>query len=130
MERHVNLLGILARLWGALAMLAGASLLLLAGAAVAQFVDPAGAALGFAAGLTAAAFAMLGAFAVGWGGLHLLAGKWLKQRKPLGRVLMLALAVSNLLVLPFGTGLGLYALWVLLANDGRRLFEPAAGVGT
>ena len=30
----------------------------------------------------------------------------------------------NLLVLPFGTALGIYALWVLLTNDGRRLFEP------
>ena len=36
---------------------------------------------------------------------------------------MLGLAVVNLLVLPFGTALGGYALWVLLTNDGRRLFE-------
>jgi hypothetical protein len=26
-------------------------------------------------------------------------------------------------VLPFGTGLGVYALWALLTNEGRRLFE-------
>ena len=45
--------------------------------------------------------------------------------RPGGRVLMLALAVVNLLVLPFGTALGVYALWVLLNNEGRRLFEPA-----
>ena len=43
--------------------------------------------------------------------------------QPVGRVLMLALALVNLLVLPFGTALGIYALWVLLTNDGRRLFE-------
>ena len=48
----------------------------------------------------------------------------LRRRRPLGRVLSLALAVVNLLVLPFGTALGVYALWVLLTNDGRRLFEP------
>jgi hypothetical protein len=49
----------------------------------------------------------------------------LKRRKPLGRVLSLALAIVNLLVLPFGTAFGAYALWVLLRDDGRRLFEPA-----
>jgi hypothetical protein len=46
-------------------------------------------------------------------------------------VLTLGLALVNLLMLPFGTALGAYALWILLANDGRRLFElgvqPTAG---
>jgi len=122
-ERHVDLLGMLAALWGALVMLAGASLLLLAGGAMAELLDPVGASVGLAAGLTAAAFAVLGIFAVIWGALHLLAAKWVKQRKPAGRMLMLALALSNLLVLPFGTALGGYALWALLTNDGRHLFE-------
>lgn len=123
MERHVNLLGTLASLWGALAMLAGVSLLLLAAGALAQLLEPVAASLSLAAGLTAGAFTVLGAFAVTWGGLHVLAGRWLRQRKPLGRIAMLGLAITNLLVLPFGTALGIYALWVLLTNDGRRLFE-------
>jgi len=128
-ERHVDLLGMLARLWGALVMLAGASLLLLAGGAVAELLDPIGASVGLAAGLTAAAFAILGIFAVIWGALHLLAAKWLKQRKPAGRMLMLALALTNLLVLPFGTALGAYALWALLTNEGRHLFESQVSAG-
>ena len=119
----------LARLWGALVMLAGASLLLLAGGAVAELLDPIGASVGLAAGLTAAAFAILGIFAVIWGALHLLAAKWLKQRKPAGRMLMLALALTNLLVLPFGTALGAYALWALLTNEGRHLFESPVSAG-
>jgi hypothetical protein len=122
-ERHVNLLGVLARLWGALAVLAGVSLLLLAGGAFAQLLDPVGGSVGFAAGLTGGAFLLLGTFAVAWGALHLIAGKWLKQRRPAGRILLLALALTNLVVLPFGTALGVYALWVLLTNEGRRLFE-------
>src|SRR3954470_7082748 len=113
----------LARLWGALVVLAGVSLLLLAGGAMAELLDPAGASVGLAAGLTAGAFAVLGVFAVIWGALHLLAAKWLKQRKAGGRLLMLALALTNLLVLPFGTALGIYALWTLLTNEGRHLFE-------
>ena len=116
----------LARLWGALVMLAGVSLLLLAGGAVAELLDPIGASVGLAAGLTAAAFAILGIFAVIWGALHLLAAKWLKQRKPAGRMLMLALVLTNLLVLPFGTALGGYALWALLTNEGRHLFEAGS----
>jgi threonine/homoserine efflux transporter RhtA len=125
-ERHVDLLGMLARLWGALVMLAGVSLLLLAGGAMAELLDPVGTSVGLAAGLTAAAFAVLGVFAVVWGALHLLAAQWLKQRKPAGRMLMLALALTNLLVLPFGTALGGYALWALLTNEGRHLFESPA----
>lgn len=123
MERHVNLLGTLARLWGALAMLAGLSLLFLAGGALSQLVDPIGATVGLAAGLTATAFFVLGGFALIWGGAHVLAARWMRRRNPAGRVLMLALALTNLLVMPFGTALGIYALWVLLTNDGRRLFE-------
>ena len=49
----------------------------------------------------------------------------LKRRRASGRVLSLALALVNLLVLPFGTAFGVYALWVLLRDEGRRLFEPA-----
>ena len=125
MERHVNLLGTLASLWGALAMLAGVSLLLLAAGAFAQLIDPVGDGVGLAAGLTAGAFVLLGAFAVIWGALHLLAARWLKQRRPSGRILLLALGVTNLLVLPFGTALGVYAIWVLLTNEGRHLFETS-----
>ena len=84
-----------------------------------------GPAVEFAAGLTTLVFAGIGAFALLWGGAHVWAATLLRRRRPLGRVLTLALALVNLLVLPFGTALGVYALWVLLTNEGRRLFEPA-----
>jgi len=130
-ERHVALLGILCSLWGALAMLVGVSLLLLSVGAIAILLGPDGSAVTFAAGLTAAAFAIMGAVALVWGGAHVGASVLLRRRRPAGRVLTLGLAVVNLLMLPFGTALGAYAMWILLANDGRRLFEhsgqPAAG---
>ena len=124
MERHVNLLGILASVWGALAMLVGVSMLLLATGAVVELLDPVGSGMGFAAGLTATVFALIGIFALLWGGAHAWAAVLLKRRVPLGRVLSLGLAVVNLLVLPFGTAFGAYVLWVLLTDEGRRLFEP------
>lgn len=121
MERHVHLLGILASLWGALALLVGVSMLLMAIGALVEVADSAG----LAAALTAGLFLLVAAFALIWGGAHLWAAILLRKRKPFGRVLMLGLGVVNLLMLPIGTALGVYALWTLLTNDGRRLFEPA-----
>jgi hypothetical protein len=122
-ERHVRILAILSRLWGALTVLLGIAMLLLAVGALALLAVPQGVAVGLAAGLTASMFTVAGVFALLWGGASLWSGILLKRHRPLGRVLALALGVVNLLVLPFGTALGIYALWVLLTNDGRRLFE-------
>ena len=125
MKRHVDLLGTLATLWGALTILVGISLLLLAAGALAELLAPAANPVDFAAGVTAAVFAVIGVFALVWGGAHVWAAALLRRRRASGRVLSLALGVVNLLVLPFGTAFGAYALWVLLRDDGRRLFEPA-----
>jgi hypothetical protein len=126
-ERHVTLLGILTGLWGALALLIGVSMALIAAGALAHMLEPSGSNVGLAAGLTAGMFAVLGVIALLWGGVHVWTAALLRRRRPLGRVLALALGVVNLIVLPFGTALGIYALWVLLKNDGRRLFFDAAG---
>ena len=126
MQRHVTVLAILTGLWGALALLVGLALLLLSAGALAVLVGPDGAAVGFAAGLTAGAFAIIGLFALLWGGAHVWAALLLQRLRPGGRILVLGLAVVNLLVLPFGTALGIYALWVLLTHDGRHLFEASA----
>ena len=126
MDRHVHLVGVLTTVWGALAMLVGVSMLLLSAGALVELLDPVGTGMGFAAGLTATVFALIGVFALLWGGAHTWAALLLKRRRPLGRVLSLGLAVVNLLVLPFGTAFGAYALWVLLTDEGRRLFEHAA----
>jgi hypothetical protein len=67
----------------------------------------------------------MGVFALLWGGAHAIAATLLGRHRPAGRALMLGLGIVNLLVLPFGTALGIYTLWVLLTNDGRRVFEPA-----
>jgi len=128
-DRHVGILAILYSLWGALAMLIGVSLLLLAAGALAILFGPDGSAVGFAAGVTATAFAVMGAVALLWGGAHVGASVLLGRRQPIGRFLTLGLAVVNLLMLPFGTALGVYALWILLTDEGRRLFEPVATAG-
>ena len=123
MDRHVTLLGILASLWGVLAALVGVSMLLLAGGALTLSNAPDAEAVALAAGLTAAAFAAIGVFSLIWGIAHLWAALLLRRRAPSGRILALGLAFVDLLVFPFGTALGGYALWILLTHEGRRLFE-------
>jgi hypothetical protein len=123
MQRHVVLLGLLWSLWGALAALVGISMLLLALGALSWVLGPDREAGTFGAGLLAAVFALAGGFALLWGGAHVWTGVLVRRYVPLGRVLSLGLAVANLLILPFGTALGIYALWVLSTGDGRRLFD-------
>jgi hypothetical protein len=124
-DRHVRLLGILASLWGALAVLVGVSMLLLAAGAFALSAGPEGERVALAAGLTAIVFVSIGVFSLVWGVAHLWAAVLLRRRAPSGRLLTLGLGVVNLLVFPFGTALGAYALWILLTHEGRRLFEVA-----
>jgi hypothetical protein len=123
--RHVTILAILTTIWGALAMLIGVSMLFLAAAPVALLNAPQGESVGFAARFMAGVFALTGLFALLWGGAHVWTATRLKRRDPLGRMVGLGLALVDLLILPFGTALGIYSLWVLLTNEGRRLFESA-----
>ncbi len=51
-----------------------------------------------------------------------LIGRSLARRHASGRVLALVCAVPNLLLVPFGTALGIYTFWVLLNDDARRDF--------
>ncbi len=126
-HRHLPILILLVRLWGGISILIGVSMLLLAlGAAAILFDDtwPRDAVgTGFTVGALAAVFSVLGAFAVIWGAMHLWAAGLLRRALPLGRVLTLGLSVVNLLVLPFGTALGVYALWLLMTHESRVRFE-------
>jgi hypothetical protein len=125
-ERHVTLLGVLIGLWGGLAILIGVAMALIAAGAFAQMVEPGGPGVGFAASVTAGMFALIGVVALLWGAVHVWTAALLRRRRPLGRILALALGVVNLIVLPFGTALGIYALWVLLKNEGRLAFVPGS----
>ncbi|MHC4521099.1 MAG: hypothetical protein ACYTAS_21100, partial [Planctomycetota bacterium] len=56
----------------------------------------------------------------------LLAGYGLLKYTQWGRILALILSFLNLPAFPLGTALGIYGIYVLLHDDGRRLFEPHA----
>lgn len=124
MPIHLDVLGRLHVLLGGFAVLAGLSLLVLAGgtsaAAVslpdAQQASRAGTKL---LGWTGAVFVV--------GGITLaLVGRALAKRRPASRFWALCVAVPNLLVVPFGTALGVYTFWVLLNDDARRAYGRPA----
>jgi hypothetical protein len=122
-DSHVTLLTLLTRLWGALSMLVGVSMLFLAGGALAELRNPAVTSLALAAGVAGITFLLLALCALAWGGVHLWAAGLMDRRRARGRTVMLVLSVCNLVFLPFGTALGGYAIWVLLSPGSRRLFE-------
>jgi hypothetical protein len=122
---HLRLLGILQLTWGAIGLLLGAATLLLAVGALAIGLMDTGDRV--AAGVTAMTFGIFAGALLAGGAANAWAGRALRRREPAGRSAVLWLAVPNLFVLPFGTALGVYALWVLLHNESRRLFLGASG---
>jgi hypothetical protein len=126
-KRHVDFLSTLYLTWGAIFTLVALAGFALAGgaAAIATAGGPVRMASEMAARLTAITIGVVSFIALIWGALHLWIGRSLRRHLPSARLLALGLAVGNLVLLPFGTALGAYACWVLLNDEGRRIFEGA-----
>jgi hypothetical protein len=119
---QLHLLSVLQLTWGAVLLMLGVSTALLALGAAAVGWTSRGTEL--SAAVTSVAFALFAAALIVGGVANSWAGRALQRTNPTGRLVTLGLAVPNLFVLPFGTALGIYALWVLLHNEARRFFEP------
>jgi hypothetical protein len=119
---RVDFLGILFAIWGVLTTLIGLSTLALGVGAAAVLASPDRPA-SFAASFTAAAFLILALIAIAWGGAHVAAGVALRRRRRWSRHGALTLGAIDLVLLPYGTALGCYALWVLLREDSKRYLE-------
>lgn len=120
MRSHVRLLGVLQLTWGAIGLLLGVALLLLAVGALAIGFMESGDRV--AAGVTTFTFGLFAAALLLGGAANAWAGRALRRQESLGRSAVLVLGVPNLFVLPFGTALGVYAMWVLLHNEARSIF--------
>ena len=120
MRAHTDLLAWLHGIWGGFGVLTGLSLWVLAVATDAALLD-----LGSVGGSEHAAiwlFLSSGALLLILGGVMILVGRAIGRRQAVGRMAALALAVPNLLIVPFGTALGIYTFWVLLNDDARSDF--------
>jgi hypothetical protein len=120
---HVDVLGRLHLLWGLFGALTGTSLILLGlGTRGALWTLPDS---GPAERAAVWILLVCGVLLCGGGVAMALAGRALGQRRPQARLAVLALAVPNLVLVPFGTALAVYACWVLLNDDARRQFGRA-----
>jgi hypothetical protein len=119
---QIDFLGALFLIWGALTALIGVSTLALAVGAVALITSPNRHGGHVAAGVTAAAFFTVGVIAVLWGAAHIAVGLPLRKRRHWSRLAALMLGAVDLALLPYGTALGAYSLWVLLREDAKKLF--------
>jgi hypothetical protein len=126
MDTHVKVVGVLYLVLSVIGVLMALFIMLTLGSAagiVSTAADPEDAAIaipfigitGVALTVILLALSLPGIFA-GWGLLNF---------KPWARILGIVLAILNLFNIPFGTVLGIYALWVLLNKDTERLFTPA-----
>ena len=121
---EVDFLGVLFIVWGLLTALVGVSTLALGVGAVALIASASrgGGAGQVAAGVTAAVFATLAVIAIVWGAAHVVVGVPLRRHRPRARIMALVLGSVDLLLLPYGTALGVYALWILLSERGKNSF--------
>jgi hypothetical protein len=120
MRHHIDVLGRLHGVWGAFGLLSGASLGVLAlgtwlSLASLDTVSHAGQAAVWI-------FVVSGLALVSSGLAMVIVGRAVRKGQPMGRLAALALAAPNLVLVPFGTALGVYTIWVLLNDDARRVF--------
>lgn len=125
MAAKIDFVGVLFIVWGLLTTLIGVSTLALGVAAVALIASASRGGSQLAAGMTAAIFTALAVIAILWGAAHVVVGVPLRRHKPWSRLAALMLGSVDLLLLPYGTALGVYAIWILLSESGKKLFEPA-----
>ncbi len=76
-----------------------------------------------AASVTAAAFLLVAVTTLVWAAAHLWCARALHARDRWGRLLALALAAFNTVLVPFGTLFAGYTLWTLLQERSREAFE-------
>jgi hypothetical protein len=118
-DRHLDLLSLLLIVSGFLAGLTAASLLALGIGAGVLMVSPQSA--GLAASVAVTTFVTLAIMLLAYAAACVSAGRGLRRREHWSRTVALLLSLINLLIVPFGTALGIYGFWVLLRQRSREL---------
>jgi hypothetical protein len=127
-KRHVDLLSTLYILWGAIALLASLAVIALGlgVAAVIASSNPGDPASRLTASVAAGLFGALAVLGILCGSLHLWSAFAIRRGREWARLFSLVLAVFDLFVPPLGTGLGVYAFWVLTSAEVRAAFESSS----
>jgi hypothetical protein len=117
MEKHVTLVAVINIAFGFLGIFLGIILfVILVGAGIIS-QDPEALTITSIVGIAVGFFLILTSIPEVIGGFGLL------KRRPWARVLVLIIAVLDLFMIPIGTIIGIYELWVLLNEDTVKLFR-------
>lgn len=118
MEKHIDVIGALWIVWGAIGVLFGLFILgILFGI---SFIPD----MGYEAPIILRTVGLgVGIFFVVLSAPEVIAGIGLLKRKEWGRVLVLVEAFLNLIVIPLGTILGIYSIVILLSDETVQLFR-------
>jgi hypothetical protein len=120
MEKHITLVAVINIAFGFLGIfLAFFLFVVLIGAGIIS-QDPDAMRITSIVGVAIAFFLLLTSIPEIIGGFGLL------KRKPWARVLVLIIAVLDLLIIPIGTLIGIYELWVLLQEETIKLFAASS----
>jgi len=122
-DRHLDLLGLFFVLAGLLAGLTALALVALGLGAVATALGAAE--TDMAAGFAAVLFIGFALTLAAFGACCASTGLGLRHRRHWSRPTALMLGLVSLLIVPFGTAIGVYAFWVLLRQRSRELLGAA-----
>jgi hypothetical protein len=125
MDTHVKVLGALQVALGAIGLLVALLLILVFGGAagiVGASGDPRAAVAIPIIGLTGTA---LVAFLLATSLPGVFVGVGLLRRRPWARIAGIVLSIIELMMIPFGTLIGVYGLFVLFSQDTERLFTAS-----
>jgi len=126
METHVKVLGALQIAMGVFGLLGALALVLIFGvasSAVGLSGDPDAA---FALPIIGITGVALVSFLVALSLPSVVVGIGLIQRRPWARIGGIVLSILGMRMIPFGTILGVYGVWVLFSKETERLFSPVA----
>ena len=126
METHVKVLGALQIAMGAFGLFAAVVLVLVFGvasSAVGMSADPEAT---FALPIIGITGVALVAFLVLLSLPGVIIGIGLVQRRPWARIAGIVLSILGLMMVPFGTIVGVYGLWVLFSKETEQLFSVSA----
>ena len=125
MARHVAFLSRLLLFWSAFNGIVAVAVLAFAIAAASLALSSGAERPGteVAAVVTAATLMVLALASGTWTWVHYVCAQGLKAHSSRARSLGIVLGLFNLMLFPFGTALGGYALWVLLNDQVRTSFE-------
>jgi hypothetical protein len=125
METHVKVLGALQVALGAMGLMAALLLVVVFGgaASIVSATDSPDASIALPIiGLTGAA---LVGFLVLLSLPEIIIGIGLLRHSPWSRIAGIVISIIGLMMIPFGTAIGVYGLWVLFSKETERLFTPS-----